>query len=223
MGNRLQLVQNQLVHQTTGNPLRLVQGQRAILAGSTGLVLAQNQDVTQSVQTQLFLQETGTAATCPGAVYCAGGTKNTAQFQTRVAQQGGGAGAALTDTIDANAISKRAFMFECPIPAGAAWNSGTWMFRVKLKDATTNLSWTQVHICRVNASCTNQATIGSNTGVGANLTGTDTVYTATVSGSAQTPSAGDKVIIVLSFTNADTVTHNVTLTPDQLIDTPFLA
>ena len=82
-----------------------------------------------------------------------------------------------------------------------------------------NITLTAVYICRVNSSNVSQATIGSSTGLTTVMNGA--VYSGNVTGTAQTPSAGDYVNIVFVFTNGAMSTQTFNITANQLIDTPF--
>jgi hypothetical protein len=106
------------------------------------------------------------------------------------------------------------------IPSGTSWNAGTWTWRLNVTTANMNLTLTEVYICRINSSNVSQATIGSATGLGLGL-GTTGVQSGTISGSAQTPSSGDYVNIVFVFTNAAMNTQSISVTHNQVIDTPL--
>ena len=110
--------------------------------------------------------------------------------------------------------------FICDVGSGVSWDSGTWTIRLNITASNMNITWTHVYVCRIDSNCVNQATIGSNTAVGISL-GTTGVKSTTVSGNAQTPSAGDKVLIVLAFTNGAMSVQAATSVPDQNIDSPF--
>jgi hypothetical protein len=112
--------------------------------------------------------------------------------------------------------------FACDVASGVSWDAGTWTIRLNITASNMNLTWSQVYVCRINSTCVNQETIGSNTAVNISLSTTG-VKSTTVSGSAVTPSAGDKVLIVLAFTNGAMSSQSAQYTPDQDIDSPFTA
>ena len=107
------------------------------------------------------------------------------------------------------------------IPSGTTWNAGTWTWRLKATQSA-GPAWlilASVDICRVNSSGIAQETIGT-----ANYTTnipTSGVLSGTITGSAQTPSSGDYVIINFTFRNIDTSSRNTTITNDQIINSPF--
>lgn len=106
------------------------------------------------------------------------------------------------------------------IDSGTSWDSGTWTWRFNVTTANMNITLRSVYICRVNSSGVNQATIGSSTGLSVSL-GTTGVKSGTISGSAQTPNAGDYVVIVYVTENGAMSTQSAGVTPDQLTDSPF--
>src|SRR5438309_5675605 len=111
--------------------------------------------------------------------------------------------------------------FEIPITNGENWLGGTWTIRLNINTANANVTWTNVDICRVSSGCVSQATIGSASGLGISL-GSTGVKTTTVTGSAETPSANDKVWILLGFTNSAASAQNTGIIDDQLIGSPFM-
>lgn len=102
------------------------------------------------------------------------------------------------------------------------WSAGTWTVRLNVTTANMNLTWTDVYICRTSSGCFNSATIGSATGLAKSL-GSTGVLSQAVTGAAQTPSAGDKVMIAFVFSNAAMSTQTFNYTPNQLIDSPFVS
>ncbi len=67
----------------------------------------------------------------------------------------------------------------------------------------------------------NQASIASRTGIGQVLNA-GTYNISVTGGVAQTPSAGDKVMVILRATNAAAHSdETVGFVPDQTIDSPF--
>lgn len=165
------------------------------------------------------LQETDSAATCGIAVYCSGGTSQASS--PKLAQSGGSAGSTpVTISINGSTSLRIVFGFDCPIAAGATWDAGTWTVRWNVTTANMNLTWEEVHICRLSSSCVNQATIGSATALGISL-GATGVKTQTVSGAAQSPSVGDRVYILFVITNAAMTLQSFDITPSEIINTPF--
>jgi len=165
-------------------------------------------------------QQTDTALVCSPATLCAGGTLNGATGGSQ-AQVGGTAGTTeLLLSIDANASTLRAFFYEFIVPAGTVGASGTLTIRLNLTTKRGGLTWEEVHVCRINSSCVNQETIGSSTALAIDL-GTTGVKSTTVSGSAITFAAGDKVMVIISISSTDGMARNIGITPSEIQDTPW--
>ena len=164
--------------------------------------------------TMTFTQ-TDTAQVCALNNYCSsvGGTIEAG----RQASVGGTAGSVeATFTTATSQADDNEFSFECVVPAGSTWGAGDWTINVNFTTGNMNATWASCFICRVNSSCVNQATIGSATGLG--LPTSSGAQNTVISGAAQTPGAGDKVIITLGFSNADTmVARTVGITPSLTI------
>lgn len=167
------------------------------------------------------VQQTDTAQVCALNNYCSsvGGTIEAG----RACSVGGTAGTSeQTITIAASQADDNEFSFEWAVPAGYTWGAGNWTINVAFTTGNMDVTWESCFICRVNSSCVNQATIGSATGLG--LATTTNPQSTVISGSAQTPGAGDKVIITLGFSNANTMfSRTVGITPSQTIASPFTA
>lgn len=171
----------------------------------------------------IIFTQTDNTMVCAAATFCSGASLNTDRDYLRQATQGGTAGStAVTVTVNASAADLICGWYECIVPDGSTWAAGDWVVRLNVTTAQTTVSWDATYICRVNSGCTSQATIGSLTGQAISLSPTG-VKSMTVTGSAQTPGAGDKVIIVLLFDNSNSCTRNVGLTPSENIDSPFIA
>lgn len=168
-----------------------------------------------------FVQVGGsTAGHCEGN-QCSGRTSVAANTGAFLCQSGGTPGA-LTDvgTLASSEANGRMWNFDCEVPAGTTWGGGTWTVRFNVTGANMNLTVTEIYICRTNSSCVSQGTIGSATGLSLSLSATG-VITQTVTGSAVTPAANDRVTIVICGTNGAMSSQNATITGDQTIDSPF--
>lgn len=166
-------------------------------------------------------QQTDTAQACALNNYCSsvGGTIEAG----RQASVGGTAGSSeVTFTVASSQADDNEFSFEVVVPAGYTWGAGNWTVNVNFTTGNSDATWESCFICRVNSSCVNQATIGSSTGLGiATKSGAQSTI---ISGSAQTPGAGDKVIITLGFSNASTMfARTVGITPSTTIESPLSA
>lgn len=168
------------------------------------------------------IKQTDTAATHGAAAACSGATL-AATTQTSQAEVGGTAGTGTkTFTITKNA-TEAGFFVETTALDDYTWDSGTWTVRLNVTTADSNVDLEDIYICRVNSSGVSQATIGSNTGINESL-GTTGVKSWTVSGSAQTPSAGDRVYIVYVFQNNHAHSNkSISVLANQDIDSPFTA
>lgn len=103
---------------------------------------------------------------------------------------------------------------------GTNWNAGTWTWRLNVCGADANVTISSVYICRVNSADVSQATIGSSTGLSISC-GSVGVLSGTVTGLAQTPSAGDYVVVIFGMTNSSMSSAGPQILGDQTIDTPF--
>ena len=163
----------------------------------------------------MTFQQTDTTQVCALSNYCSsvGGTIEAG----RQASVGGTAGSTeQTFSCAASQADDNEFSFECIVPAGSTWGSGDWTINVNFSTGNMDATWASCFICRVNSSCVNQATIGSATGLG--ISTSAGAQSTVISGAAQTPSAGDKVIITLGFSNSNTmVARTVGITPSLTI------
>ena len=167
----------------------------------------------------IFTQE-DTNGTCALGQYCS--TDASTPESRKQCEVGGTAGSTpVTVTLVKNAMTNNKIQFECIVGTGKNWGAGNWTIRLNITTANSNITWTGTFICRINSSCVSQETIGSLTGQTTSL-GTTGVKTHTVSGSAVTPGAGDKVMVILRFTNSDNMNSQAFgYTPNQNIDAPF--
>ena len=168
-------------------------------------------------------QQTDNAGTAGAIAACSGATITTANAN-RTAVAGGAAGSTPATLGGGNfdsGQSRALLFFEITPEAGATWGAGDWTVRVNVTTAQANVTWSETHICRLNSSDVSQATIGSLTGQTTSMATTG-VKTHTVSGSSQTPGAGDKVYIVIVLA-AGANNRSIAVTPDQLITSPFTA
>jgi hypothetical protein len=161
--------------------------------------------------------QTDTSTSGSGS-YCAPtGSEN----QWRVASDGGTAGSSevslgwLSSQTDLGPVG-----FKITPAAGTTWAAGNWTVRFNVTTANMNITITDIFICRVNSSDVNQATIGSATGLSISL-GTTGVKSQVISGSAQSPSVGDVVMVMILGDNGSMSSQVAGFTPNQNIDSPF--
>lgn len=163
----------------------------------------------------------GAATLCSGDTFTTGGASEPA----KIATNGGTAGSVGTNiTLVSSASLDTACIIKCTIDSGTTWAAGTWTWRLNITTSNMNLTLEEVYICRYNSASTpvNQATIGSVTGLAISL-GTTGVKSGNITGSAQTPSAGDIVIVSFRFSNGAMSNQTAQATFDQNIDSPFTA
>ena len=167
-----------------------------------------------------FTQTNTSGGVCSSdAAYCSGGTNGTGGTP-RLCSDGGSTGSLSTDATIGGLVTRVVGIFTIDVAAGVAWNSGTWTVRLNCNAANMNLTLDSVHLCRVNSSCTNQASIGSATSQGISLSTTG-VKTVSVTGSAQTPGVGDRIVVVVGIINGAMTSQATSFTADQNIDSPF--
>lgn len=162
-----------------------------------------------------------TAQACALNNYCSG-VGGTIEFG-RQAEIGAGAGSTeQTFTCAVSQADDNEWSFEVIIPTDVVNPTDTTdaIINVNFTTGQMDLDWDSVFICRVNSSCVNQETIGSATGLG--ITTNAGLQSTTVGMSAVTFAAGDKCIITLGISNANTMfTRDAGITPDQVLALPF--
>ena len=166
--------------------------------------------------------QTDDSVSCVANSYCSGISVDTLAGESE-AVDGGTAGSGTFDITNINDAADRVGGGFSIVPdSGVSWDAGTWTVRFNVTTENMFLTVTEIYICRVNSSCTNQETIGSATGLSISLSSAG-VKSQTVSGSAVTPSAGDRVTICLVVNNSNMNRQTATITKDQDIDSPFTA
>lgn len=152
-----------------------------------------------------------TAAACSGL--------SAGSSMAKAATIGGTAGSSENTLTHATSTAGtlRLVHFRLTVPNGSTWGASTFTIRLNLTTANHQIDWVSAYVCRVNSSLVNQETLGSNTSVGQNM-GTAGTITTTVSTSSTTPDADDYVYIVLGFTNAQTMSNQIGITPSLNID-----
>lgn len=120
-------------------------------------------------------------------------------------------------------VTRAVVWMEVPVNS-TDWAAGDWVVRLNITLAASPLEWSSTHICRLNSSYVNQATVGSLTGQTTDLSTTG-VKTHTVSGAIQSGvSAGDVAMIILGFTvPSGGMDEKPRYLPDQIIDQPEAA
>lgn len=163
--------------------------------------------------------QTDTVGVCALGQYCA--VDVSTPEARREASDGGTPGiTTVSPSVAASAVDDNEIQFDCPVAADVNWNAGTWTVRLNSTVSAMAITWDTVYICRVSSGCVSQATIGSAVGLGISLNVVG-VKSATVSGTAQTPAVGDRVMVILGFDNSGTMAVAFSFIPDQNIDSPF--
>ncbi len=172
-----------------------------------------------------FFQETDSNANASAiAALCSGNSLN-ADREDNQAVVGGAAGSTPRSlTLDVSAADLNGVWMEIGGSDGDidAYDgaSGDWETRLNITTSNHQITLDEIHICRVNSSYVNQETLGSLTGIGAGLGSTGVQAHTVTQGSGTTIAAGDKIIIIYAFDNAQSMANAIGYTPDQIIDAP---
>lgn len=109
-------------------------------------------------------------------------------------------------------------------PNSSSWPSGDWTLRLNITTGNANVILDHINVCRLDSLGVNQATVVNVSSV--NIPMTAQVFVDTRNGQAQPgASATDRFYYVINITRLSGAhgNQNVTITNDQLIDTPFAA
>lgn len=167
----------------------------------------------------LNIQQTDTA----GVTAQACNARTVTGATSRAASVGGTAGSTAVSTGNQNNgthLTKIAFSWTPD--SDTTWGSGTWVVRLNITTGNTNLTIEDLCIRRLNSSNVDQASIGALTAQATSASAGTKTWNIT--GSSQTPGAGDKVLITLTVSNASgQMNQAFSWTPSLIIDTPFTA
>ncbi len=171
-------------------------------------------------------RQTDTAATHGSAAYCSG--LSAAQTEVNKAASVGGAAGTATLTAQTNSEGTRyAVIWETDAVGDVgAWPASTATVRLNITTGNSNVSVTEVYLCRVNSSGTSQGTWGSSTGLTTSCTSGVKSWSVTTSEmtAGQGVSSTDRLVVVIGI--ARTGGHggqSFDWQSDQLITTPFTA
>ncbi len=168
-------------------------------------------------------QQTDVVNACQGQTECSGATTTSGASGSFDCANGGTVGSTTASIVTAgSATNVEKISHSIATVGSVTWASGNWVVRFNVTTANSNITWTQTWICRFNSSCVNQATIGSLTGQSVSM-GTTGVKSMTISGSAQTPAAGDQIVLAYKFSNGMSTSQTFNYLNNQLIDSPFTA
>ena len=87
-------------------------------------------------------------------------------------------------------------------PNATSWPAGNWVVHLNVTAGSSSLTWKDTCIIRVNSSGAAQATVGSLTGQNISL-GSAGVQSMTISGSTQTASATDRIVVVVNIASSN--------------------
>jgi hypothetical protein len=177
------------------------------------------------------LNQTEAAASCSYNKFCYGGSDSTGTKAASDCRAGGTyvSGTAAI-TVPQTETSRSALLFVSTAIGETTWASGTHTVRLNVTTAaaSNDLTLEEIHVCRVNASCSNVESLGSLTAINQAMdsTGVKTHNVTGVSASSANPSTPttDKLAYVLVFSNAHMhAARGITYTPDQTINTPIVS
>lgn len=163
-------------------------------------------------------QQTDTAMTCSKTQFCEPSSTLATTALTKKATVGGTAGTVEVAVQHVNATNSVNMWFELDVAAGTTWGAGDWTVPINVTTANMSAIVSAVYICQLSSVCGSVASIGTLTGLSDTMTAG--VHTYTVTGSAITPSVGDKVMILFRTPTASMV-QQFGVTPDQIIVSPF--
>ena len=164
--------------------------------------------------------QTDTAQVCSLANFCHG--TGTPEFGNQAAIGGSvGSGEDIL-TVAQSQTDSAEYSFEVILPTDAESSAEDASIPINFSTGNMNCVLQSVYICRVNSSCVSQEEIGSETSIAFATNGGDT--TRTIACSAVTFAAGDKVLIVLGFSEAGGHSSSTCgITPSQTMALPFNA
>ncbi len=165
-----------------------------------------------------------TASDCTPAAFCSGASITGVTMRGRKALEDGTFGtsaATVTLGVPNGDTQWAGIVFEMlPGADFTTWAAGTWTVPLNITTPNEDVEWVATYICRVNSSCTNLSTIGSNTADAFPLSGG--VLSMNVTGAAVvSPASTDKIIAVLVFSSPVQSSSQFGFTPDQDIASPI--
>lgn len=171
--------------------------------------------------TLYLAQQTDTADGCGILTGCSGGTAATTVCNKEMSRLGTPGVVPVVCTLAAS-VKRITQIFQTKVgDLGnlATWAAGTWTVRLHVSVANSRHRVEDVYICRCTSGCVNVATIGHAT-FSQTLTPAAT-YSFSVTGAAQSPSAGDQILVIIVTQNTVASIQSATILPDVIIDTPI--
>lgn len=169
-----------------------------------------------------FQQTEETISPCAFLAACSGATVHTSGINLTM-EEGGTPGSGNANiTLPAGLTRAVLFIATKPNqPNATSWPAGDWIVPLNFTTKDKNMYLEEVHICRIGSDCSNKGSVGSATGLGIQLDHIG-VQTITISGSAQTADATDRIYIIGVFRNAHaSQPHATNIKADQVITTPL--
>lgn len=165
--------------------------------------------------------QTDALTDCSDFSACATGTVGSTTLESEIIE--GGTAGTTEQSTDIPASSSRLISFfqTSGGVSSTSWDSGNYTVRWNVTTSQNNTSITGVWICRIDSSCSNLASVGSDTSLSIDISGGG-IFSTTVSGTSQSASSTDDLYIITEITNSHSMTsRSVGITPDQNIDTPI--
>jgi len=113
-------------------------------------------------------------------------------------------------------------MFELEITSITNWLSGLWTIPINVIVGNGQLKWEALQICRLDVGGTSQEQLGIHDFAATPVLMFSGIQFAQVNATAvPAPGAGDSIYILCTFSSTGISADTVTMTPDQIITTPF--
>lgn len=168
----------------------------------------------------ISLQQTGVRADHTDNVACSGLTPG-ADSENIKLEEGGTPGAVGWGiNVTTEAIRAHLYMESAPNePNQVLWDAGTWTVRVNVRNDNPQVSIRSCYICRVDKVGVNKGAIGM---VFLSIPCTRGVKTWTIAGMESDGLVTDRVQIVIGMKWQGIGAQNITIRPNQIVDTPIL-
>lgn len=166
------------------------------------------------------LTQTDNAADCGAMAACSGGTLGVATPTNEMDENGTAGTTEVTPEISSQ-TTEIAWFNQTNGGVGIdSWSSGTYTININVTTGDTDISLEGIYICRIDSSCNNLATVGSDTSMSQTMSaGT---YSHDISGSSQSTSLTDDLYVIYEFSNINEhMSSSIGITPDQDIVAPF--
>ncbi len=171
----------------------------------------------------ISLQQTDTTAPCGFAAYCSTQGNSGGSTTATDCRVGGTPGTTDAQPDMVNLETRlHLVVFSTPDLGVTDWAAGDYIVRLNIAAASSEVTWQDTYVCRVNSSCVSQETLGSLTSQAQSLAAAIEV-TMTISASSTTAAATDRLAFVLAFSNTGEHGGNdgFDYTPDSIITTPI--